>query len=236
MVRSFSDPTVGCVSSVDRLIDPDGRLSGEGAYVRYEMSLRKLESRFNTLVGLSGSFFAARRDVCSPWATDLQSDFNTLLNSVSKGLRGVLDTDSIGYYRPIADETKEYERKVRTVVRGINVIARHPSFLNPFQYGVFSWQLFSHKLCRWLVPFGMIAVFVSNLWLTREGVIYEILFMFQALFYSIAIFGIWFGHRLNSALLRIPTFFVRVNVSVLHAWYRFLIKGDRMAQWEPSVR
>jgi hypothetical protein len=72
--------------------------------------------------------------------------------------------------------------------------------------------------------------------LTREGVIYEILFMFQALFYSIAIFGIWFGHRLNSALLRIPTFFVRVNVSVLHAWYRFLIKGDRMAQWEPSVR
>ena len=67
IVRNFADPTVGCVSSVDRFVNADGRLSGEGAYVRYEMFLRALESRVNTLVGLSGSFFAARRDVCRQW-------------------------------------------------------------------------------------------------------------------------------------------------------------------------
>jgi cellulose synthase/poly-beta-1,6-N-acetylglucosamine synthase-like glycosyltransferase len=61
IVRNFADPTVGCVSSVDRFIDADGAVSGEGAYVRYEMFLRNLETRVNTLVGLSGSFFAARR-------------------------------------------------------------------------------------------------------------------------------------------------------------------------------
>ena len=78
IVGNFADASVGCVSSVDRFVDADGTLSGEGAYVRYEMFLRGLESRVNGLVGLSGSFFAARREVCRRWAADRQSDFNTL--------------------------------------------------------------------------------------------------------------------------------------------------------------
>ena len=70
---------------------PTDSVSGEGAYVRYEMFLRALETRVNSLVGLSGSFFAARREVCRAWAADRQSDFSTLLNAVELGLRGVLD-------------------------------------------------------------------------------------------------------------------------------------------------
>ena len=65
IVSGFADPTVGCVSSEDRLIGKDGRPSGEGMYVRYEMWMRRLESRVNSLVGLSGSFFAARRQCAS---------------------------------------------------------------------------------------------------------------------------------------------------------------------------
>ena len=78
IVGNFGDPAIGCVSSEDKFIDKDGNISGEGASVKYEMFLRKLESKVNTLVGMSGSFFAARREVCKNWATDLQSDFNTL--------------------------------------------------------------------------------------------------------------------------------------------------------------
>ena len=64
IVSNFADPTVGCVSSEDRLLGRDGNPSGEGFYVRFEMLLRRLESRVNSLVGLSGSFFAARKSVC----------------------------------------------------------------------------------------------------------------------------------------------------------------------------
>src|SRR5271169_1734804 len=35
IIKNFHDPTVGCVSSEDRFIDVDGKISGEGAYVRY---------------------------------------------------------------------------------------------------------------------------------------------------------------------------------------------------------
>src|SRR3989304_8931959 len=56
IVRNFFDPTVGCVSSLDRFIDLGRKISGEGVYVRDEMFLRTLESEINTLVSLSGSF------------------------------------------------------------------------------------------------------------------------------------------------------------------------------------
>jgi glycosyltransferase involved in cell wall biosynthesis len=235
IVKSFNDPTVGCVSSVDRFMDEEGNMSGEGAYVRYEMLLRRLETTVNTLVGLSGSFFAARRRVCAPWAEDLQSDFNTLLNSMRQGLRGVSDLDSIGYYKNLTDETKEYQRKVRTVLRGIAVLMRSLPMLNPMKYGLFSWQLFSHKLCRWLVPFAMIAILFSNIFLAVDSLAYRVLLGAQLAFYGAALVYHWFKWMPDKNLFRLPSFFVIVNVSILDAWYRYF-RGDRVFRWEPSKR
>ena len=235
IVRNFYDPMVGCVSSVDKFIEPDGKISGEGAYVRYEMFLRRLETEVNTLVGLSGSFFAARREVCQDWAVDLQSDFNTLLNSVKTGLRGVWDPDSIGYYKNIIDERKEFERKVRTVLRGIYVFTKSLPMLNPFQYGLFSWQLFSHKLCRWLVPFAMILAFFSNAFLIFISTFYLYIFILQSVFYIIAFGGIWTNLFSRINILRIPSFLVLVNLSILKAWYRY-VRGERIMIWSPSKR
>lgn len=235
IVRNFNDPTVGCVSSVDRFLERDGKISGEGAYVRYEMFLRSLETRVNTLVGLSGSFFAARREVCQDWAIDLQSDFNTVLNSVKTGRRGVSDPDSIGYYKNIVDEKKEFDRKVRTVLRGISVFMRGLPLLNPFKYGLFSWQLFSHKLCRWMVPFALLVGFVSNLLLISYSAFYLSTFILQLLFYTVAFGGVWFTRFPGRYFLKIPSFFVLVNLSILMAWCRYF-QGERLLAWEPSQR
>jgi glycosyltransferase involved in cell wall biosynthesis len=235
IVRSFHDPSVGCVSSVDQFVDAKGNLSGEGAYVKYEMLLRRLESKVNTVVGLSGSFFAARRTVCTPWADDLQSDFNTLLNSVKAGLRGISDSESVGYYKNLTDEKKEYQRKVRTVLRGIAVMMRSLPMLNPFRYGMFAWQLFSHKLCRWLVPFAMIGALAANIVLVTQSWLYQVLLVGQVLFYVLAMTyacGHWMP---RSNLFRLPSFFVLVNLSILDAWMRYM-RGDRVFRWEPSKR
>ncbi len=231
IVKNFSDPTVGCVSSVDKILDAEGRVSGEGAYVKYEMLLRRLETKANTLVGLSGSFFAARREVCQNWQPELQSDFNTLLNAVHRRLRGVSDPDSVGYYKNIADEAREYERKVRTVVRGIAVFMKSLPLLNPFCYGLFSWQLVSHKLCRWLVPVAMILAFACNVFLIHRSSLYLSFFVLQLAFYLIAFNAALFSQD----LLKIPSFFVRVNLSILTAWFRYL-RGERIVTWKPSER
>src|SRR3972149_1146398 len=234
IAKNFADPGVGCVSSTDRFIEPDGSISGEGTYVRYEMFLRNLESKVNTLVGLSGSFFAARKVVCQNWEIVLQRDFNPLLNSVKRGLRGVAEPESIGYYKNIADEKKEFERKVRTVLRGISVFMKSLPLLNPFKYGLFSWQLFSHKLCRWLIPFAMISAFISNSTLTRDNVFYQLTFMSQVVFYVMAILGIT-TDLFSKNILKLPSFLVVVNLSILNAWYLY-IRGKRMVSWNPSER
>ena len=41
--------------------------------------------------------------------------------------------------------------------------------LNPLRYGLFAWQLASHKLCRWLVPFAMMAAAAANAVLAVES-------------------------------------------------------------------
>jgi len=231
IVKNFSDPTVGCVSSIDRFIDDDGRISGEGAYLRYEMFLRTLETRVNSLEGLRGSFFAARRGVCRHWAPDRQSDFNTLLNAVDMGLRGVLDPESAGYYRNIVDDRREFERKVRTVVRGISVLAANRRMLNPVRYGLFSWQLMSHKLCRWLVPFCMMLACLSNALLVSRSPLYVTTLLFQLGFYAAALAGIWMGLR----ILKMPSFLLLVNLAILTAWFRYA-RGERITSWNPSER
>lgn len=235
IIANFADPTVGCVSSADRVIGRDGKPCGEGFYVRYEMWLRDLESQVNSLVGLSGSFFAARNTVCRDFSGDMQSDFRTVLNSMRLGMRGVSDPDAIGYYQDISDSRREFDRKIRTVLRGLTVFFHNLEFLNPFRYGLFSYQYFCHKLLRWLVPLFLFAAFMANAVLSHHSVGYSMIFLFHLAFYGIALGGWAAKSTPTHALFKIPVYFVTVNAAIFVAWWRY-IRGRRMVMWAPSER
>jgi len=235
IVSNFADPSIGCVSSEDRLIGKDGKPCGEGFYVRYEMWLRRLESKVNSLVGLSGSFFAARREVCQDFSDEMQSDFRTVLSSIKLGLRGISDPHAIGYYQDVADQKHEFDRKIRTVLRGITVFFRHLEFLNVFKYGFFSYQYLCHKLLRWLVPVFLFIAFVSNAVLAWKSLLFFMLFIGQLSFYCLAILGWMRGSSSSSGLMKVPMYFLTVNASILVAWWRYL-SGHRVVIWTPSER
>lgn len=235
IVANFADSSVGCVSSVDRVVGRDGTPCGEGLYVRYEMWLRDLESRVCSLVGLSGSFFAARREVCGGLEGNLQSDFRTLLASVEFGLRGVSDPAAIGYYRDLADNSREFDRKVRTVLRGITVFFRNIGLLNPFRYGLFSYQFFCHKLLRWLVPLFLVSALVANAVLCPESEGYFFFLLLQLLFYGVALVGRFPKLIPSRPLFRVPVYFLSVNLAIVVAWWQFL-QGKRLVMWTPSER
>jgi len=235
IINNFNDPTVGCVSSEDRVISDDGTMTGENLYVKYEMLLRKLETTVNSVVGLSGSFFAARKEVCQNWAEDLQSDFNTLLNSIKMGLRGISDPNSIGYYKNVRSEKQEFNRKTRTVLRGISVVMSRREILNPFKYGLFSLQILSHKLFRWLIPFALVLVFLTNALLASQSPEYTYLMVLQVVFYTVVLAGLTNRSLASRNLFRIPLYFATTNLSILIAWFMYL-NGDRSIHWEPSQR
>lgn len=235
LVANFADPKIGAVSSEDRFVAADGKIVGEGAYVRYEMALRRLESDVNSLVGLSGSFFAARREVCAQWDIQVPSDFNTALNCVRLGFVAVSDPDVVGYYRGISDEKKEYQRKLRTVIRGMQAIARLPVVLNPYKMKFFALQVWSHKIMRWLVPWFLLVLFAVSLGLAHRHGIYLAALAAQVVFYSLALFA-WLSPLLRAhALVKIPFFFVQANIAIAHAMLQFL-GGKRVTVWDPSKR
>ncbi len=197
----FNDSTVGAVSSNDQFVSHDGSVVGEGAYVRYEMWLRGLESGHAGLVGLSGSFFAARREVCKPWDIASPSDFNTALNSAQYGMPAIICPEVVGIYKDVADASLEYRRKVRTVIRGLTAISRHPQVLNPFRMGFFAFQVWSHKIMRWAVPWFMATFLALTLLLQGQGLIFTLALIAQCVFYGLAALG-WLSElmRKNSLI------------------------------------
>jgi glycosyltransferase involved in cell wall biosynthesis len=234
MVRNFADEAVGCVSSEDRVIKNEGEVGGEGFYVRYEMWLRKLESRVGSVIGLSGSLFAVRSSLCHDFSDEQQSDFRTVLVCIRQGLRGVSDPSVIGFYRDVPDEADEFDRKVRTMVRALTVFFRNADVLAIWKYGIASYELICHKLLRWLVPWFLVIAFVSNAILALQSPLYLVILIMQLAFYLGAAAGIR-NRRNKNPLLRVAAYFVRVNLSIAIAWLRYL-RGRRIVTWEPTRR
>ncbi len=235
LAKRFADKHIGALSSEDQFISTDGRVVGEGAYVKYEMWLRRLESDRAGLVGLSGSFFAARREVCEHWDIYAPSDFNTALNSAKQGLVAITCPDVVGIYTDVKDPGLEYRRKIRTVIRGITAIARHPEVLNPFSLGLFAFQVWSHKIMRWGVPWFMAGFLLLTIMLLGQGQIYTLVLIAQAAFYALALAGWLFAGLRENVLVKIIFFFVQTNLALAQATVSFLL-GKRMTVWTPSKR
>lgn len=233
--RYFADPSIGAVSSEDRFISKDGSVAGEGAYVKYEMWLRKQESQLSGLVGLSGSFFAARKEICQDWDIHSPSDFNTALNAAKAGLRAVSAPDVLGYYQDLADVSKEYQRKIRTVIRGMTGLSRHKEVLSFNHFGFYSLQVISHKLMRWLAPWFFIGFFIVSAMMADHGWFYFLVFIAQLGFYTAALVAQFLPNLRSVGAIKLIYFFVQVNVALLDAAIKFLA-GQRMTTWKPSAR
>ena len=235
IAEDLSDPTIGAVSSEDRFISADGSVVGEGAYVKYEMWLRRLESERAGLVGLSGSFFAIRRSILNGWDAGMPSDFACALQAVRAGARAISDPRVLGIYRDIKDPDKEYARKIRTAVRGMTALAKLREVLNPGRYGWFSFQVWGHKLMRWMVPWFMFLLLVSSAWLAPQGYFYAAVLVLQVSGYALIAVSYRVPALQRFMPLRLACFFVQVNLALAAAGLAFL-RGRRIVTWEPSAR
>jgi hypothetical protein len=231
----FRDPGVGAVSSEDLFIGSDGKLAGEGAYVRYEMWLRRLESERAGLVGLSGSFFAVRRSVLTTWDATIPSDFACALMTVRAGKVAVSDPRVRGIYKDIKDPSKEYQRKVRTAIRGMTGLAKLARVLNPFRYGVFAFQVWSHKVMRWLVPWFLLGTLIGAAALQSAGGIYRLAFWLQVTGYALVALAHFAARFRDIGPVRIGYYFIQANLALAHAAVQFAA-GKRVVVWNPSIR
>jgi cellulose synthase/poly-beta-1,6-N-acetylglucosamine synthase-like glycosyltransferase len=231
IVRRFTDPRIGCISGEDRIAES----GGEALYGRYELLLRRLESDVHSIVGASGSFYAQRRALCSPFAEGMAPDFLSVLRTVEQGFRAVSEPSAVGSMTSVKDPRQEFERKVRTLIRGMTTLFAHGRLLNPLRFGVFSFEIFSHKVMRWIAPFFLLGALASPLWLL-DSPWYLAAFVAQAVFYlgALAAFAEW-GPFHRSLVGRVTLYFSSVNAAILTAWCQYG-RGVRQELWTPSRR
>jgi cellulose synthase/poly-beta-1,6-N-acetylglucosamine synthase-like glycosyltransferase len=230
IVRPLADPTIGAVSSED-VVDSRG---GEGAYVRFEMALRRLESEASTLVGLSGSCFAVRRSLCAPWPSELASDFRMALESARRGMRAVSEPNARVRFSVAEAPSQEWYRKVRTVRRGIAVLAAYRDLLHP-RHGRVAFSLWGHKLVRFTSPFALVVLLLASAAAAPGSSVAAALLALQILAYGLGALALGQPRVARWFVARLAGFFVLVNSSMLVAW-AYHLSGRRAVTWQPTRR
>ncbi len=230
IVRPFVDPGVGSASSEDR-VDSEG---GEGAYVRFEMALRRLESQASTLVGLSGSFFAIRSELATPWPHDLASDFRSALETARRGYRAVCEPTATARFSASDDPAREWPRKVRTIRRGIAVLSNYRDLLHP-RFGRAAFSLWGHKVARFTSPFALVLMLIASAAAAPTSPAAAALLVVQLAGYLLGGLALVVPKFATWTPARLGGFFLLVNASMLVAWGYHLL-GPRAVVWEPTQR
>ena len=206
IVLAFQDPKVGCVAGEKRIAvqTKDGAAAGgEGIYWKYESTLKALDARLYSAVGAAGELFAVRRELFEAMEPDtLLDDFILSLRITMKGYTIAYRTNAYAIESGSADMREEEKRKVRIAAGGLQSIWRLRPLLNPFRYGVLSFQYTSHRVLRWSVtPFLLFALLPLNVAILLSGgptVFYGVLLGMQLLFYGLGYWGYYLPGRLRT--------------------------------------
>lgn len=239
LIAAFESERVGLASGCDVSVAEAGEAAnpGESGYVDFEMRLRDMETRVAGIVGASGCFYAIRADLHKTRIPDgLSRDFAAALIARESGYRPVSVNEALCFVPRTSSLSREYKRKVRTIARGIQTLFYKRSLLNPVRYGLYAWMLFSHKLCRWLVPWAFVGAGLSlaGLALTQPWARWLLGLGALGLLLALVVSLLPLAGTIRR-VLALPVFLALSNSAAIHAWVR-VARGDRNPTWEPTRR
>jgi cellulose synthase/poly-beta-1,6-N-acetylglucosamine synthase-like glycosyltransferase len=235
LVRCFYSSDVGCVAGRLMYMSRTENVTGRGGetYWDYEMKLRMAESSLGSLIGVSGCLYAVRRSAYRAINPGLISDFVISMKMREQSLRTVLAANAICYEETLNRGTHEVSMRVRVAIRSINALICERRFLNPWRYGLFAWQLWSHKLLRYASPFLWLTALGANLALTWKHPLYSALLACQIAIILAGTVGFALQSRLAKlGILSQPYYFLLTNIAAFLAALRYA-RGERMVTWKP---
>lgn len=237
IVRNYADPNVGAVSGRYEYFNPTGAPIGVGSilYGKYDNFIKTLQTSIKTITGCCGCIYSVRRDAYKPLPADIISDLCEPLKVLESGYRIVFESDAVAYEETTERTGEEFRMRVRVITRGMRGLLFMKALFNPLRFGFVSFQLFTHKVMRWLVPFFLAFALLSNLFLVGNP-LYDATLALQAGFYLVALIGfIAEKRKLSIGPLSIPLYFVTVNAAIAVAMYRTW-KGHKAVTWETVRR
>lgn len=239
LARPFADPDVGGVAGNQVYTSKkSASLSGDGeqSYWSFDRKLKQSQSKSGNAISATGAIYAIRRSLFRGVPVGVTDDFAVSTDVIAQGKRLVFAPDAIAYEPVAGTGGVEFGRKTRVITRGLRgVLVVRRELLNPFRYGFYAFQLFSHKVLRRLVVFPLVLLLIVSPFLWNTGLIYQVATAAQLVFYGCALVGMLFHSSTLGRLkiFTIPFFFCMVNVAALIAAIN-LIRGHRIDFWEPQ--
>lgn len=242
IVCHYQDPRVGAVAGEKRILSQEkeaANSAGEGIYWRYESALKRWDSELYSVVGAAGELFSIRKSLFEHVPADtLIEDFYLTLRIAQRGYRVCYEPGAYALEGPSASIAEELKRKIRIAAGGIQAVVRLKALLNPFRFGLLSFQYISHRVLRWtLAPLALLLLLAANTALAWQGLVfYQIVLLLQAAFYVSAILGrICESQQLKVKAFFVPYYFFIMNYAVYKGFFRFL-KGSQSVLWEKAKR
>lgn len=235
LVDCFRDPSVGYVTGKMVYVNSEGSIVGDGcsAYMKYENHMRALETEISSVVGVDGGIDAIRKELYQPMNADQLPDFVLPLKVVTQGKRVVYCDKALLNEESLSSSQSEFRMRVRVSLRAYWAMLDMRHLFNPFKYGIFTLQLISHKLLRYLAFIPLMLAFVTNGFITGEGWFYSYSFLTQIIFYGAAAF-VTLNDGTKNKFLGLAHYFCLINIASAMAFLKF-VKGEKIVLWKPRV-
>jgi len=229
LIENFADPAVGAASGELMLGDPASGETGKGMglYWRIEKKIRELESASGSVAGATGAIYCARRELLEPLPEGtILDDVLLPMQVVRRGSRVIFDSRARAWDSPDLGSSREFARKVRTLSGNYQLLQIAPWLLGASN--AIRFEFVSHKLMRLVVPFALVALLISSLFLT--GAFYRVALFAQIAFYALSLVAL--GGMKIGPLSRIADparTFVVLNSAAMVAFVNFIV--GRKAVW-----
>lgn len=235
LVRHFRDGRVGAVCGELCLRSADGQPLSEGLYWKYECFLKFLEGRMNMLVGANGAIFAVRRPLYTPLpARTINDDFLTAMSIRARGYRVNYDPTAVAYEEAVSSLNEEFRRRVRIGRGNLRALKHTWQLLSPAA-GLIALSYWSHKICRWLVPFALLLFVIAAVALAGDP-LYTAGAVGGLLLITLAALGYFLdGRKASHPLFRFPCYFLVMNLALLIGFVKDAF-GDQSVAWNPTAR
>ena len=177
-------------------------------------------------MGVSGALYALRRELWRPLPEEtILDDVLVPMRARLAGKRVVLEPLAKAFDR-VAENKREFGRKVRTLSGNFQLLAIEPALAAPWRNP--SWfGLVSHKLMRLAVPYAMVTALVAAALLPEP-------WRFLLLGGQLAAYGLalarWIGGGQASRVAKLCETVVLLNAAAVVGTFRFLRHGRRL-QW-----
>jgi len=234
LVSNFADPKVGCVAGELVLrtgSHDDASAAVSGFYWRYEKWIRTCESICGSPVGVSGCFYAIRRELAVPQpAGMILDDMFQPLSIIRKGYRSVLDVHAYVYDTSPTKIEEEFHRKVRTLAGNFQLFRLAPWTLTPRNPVLF--QLVSHKVMRLMAPYLLILQFISTLVLSGGSLIFAAFAVLQISGLIIAIAGLRYRIPVLHRIAAPASAMLVLEAAAVVGLYKFIVtRGPLWKIW-----